>query len=69
MDVKETFEAARDSLTVRRVFGEPYERNGVTVIPTASVRAGSEEATATSPTARPAVAAASGCEHGRSVPT
>ncbi len=37
MDVKETFEAARDSLTVRRVYGEPYERNGVTVIPAASV--------------------------------
>ena len=40
MDVKETFEAARDSLTVRRVYGEPYERNGVTVIPAASVMGG-----------------------------
>ena len=40
MDVKETFEAARDSLTVRRVYGEPYERNGVTVIPAASVLGG-----------------------------
>jgi uncharacterized spore protein YtfJ len=40
MDVKETIEAARDSLTVRRVYGEPYERNGVTVIPAASVQGG-----------------------------
>jgi hypothetical protein len=29
MDVKETIEAGRDTLTVRRVYGEPYERNGV----------------------------------------
>ena len=28
------------SLTVRRVYGEPYERNGVTVIPAASVMGG-----------------------------
>jgi uncharacterized spore protein YtfJ len=40
MDVKETIQAARDSLTVRRVYGEPYERNGVTVIPAASVQGG-----------------------------
>jgi uncharacterized spore protein YtfJ len=40
MDVKETFEAARGSLTVPRVYGEPYERNGVTVIPAASVQGG-----------------------------
>lgn len=40
MDVKETIEAARDSLTVRRVFGEPYEHDGVTVIPAASVQGG-----------------------------
>ena len=40
MDVKETIEAGRESLTVRRVYGEPYERNGVTVIPAASVMGG-----------------------------
>jgi uncharacterized spore protein YtfJ len=40
MDMKETIEAARDSLTVRRVYGEPYERNGVTMIPAASVQGG-----------------------------
>ena len=40
MEVKETIDAARESLTVRRVYGEPYERNGVTVIPAASVQGG-----------------------------
>ena len=33
-------ERARDVLTVRRVFGEPVERDGVTVIPAANVRGG-----------------------------
>ena len=31
---------ARDALTVRRVFGEPFEKNGVSVIPAAAVRGG-----------------------------
>lgn len=30
----------RDAITVRRVFGEPYEKNGVTVIPAAAVAGG-----------------------------
>jgi uncharacterized spore protein YtfJ len=29
---------ARDAVTVRRVFGEPYEQGGLSVIPAASVR-------------------------------
>lgn len=40
MEVEEVIEKARDSLTVKRVFGEPYEKNGVTVIPAASIRGG-----------------------------
>ncbi|MGH2957687.1 MAG: hypothetical protein ACRDL6_11920 [Solirubrobacterales bacterium] len=40
MNVKETISAARDSLTARRVYGEPYERNGVAVIPAAAVQGG-----------------------------
>lgn len=36
--VRETVERVRGALTVRRVFGEPYERDGVTVIPAAIVR-------------------------------
>ncbi len=33
-------ERAQETLTVRRVFGEPIERNGVTIIPVASVGGG-----------------------------
>jgi uncharacterized spore protein YtfJ len=40
MDPNELMEQARDALTVKRVFGEPYERDGVTVIPAASLRGG-----------------------------
>src|SRR5438477_1788657 len=31
---------ARDAMTVRRVFGDPIERDGITVIPAAKVRGG-----------------------------
>ncbi len=40
MDPNELMQQARDALTVTRVFGEPYERDGVTVIPAASIRGG-----------------------------
>ena len=40
MDPNEVVQQARDALTVKRVFGDPYERNGVTVIPAASIRGG-----------------------------
>ncbi|MGY1808306.1 spore germination protein GerW family protein [Blastococcus sp. SYSU D00669] len=40
MTVSELIPTVRDALTVRRVFGEPYERDGVTVIPAAVVRGG-----------------------------
>ena len=30
----------RDAITVRRVFGDPYEKNGITVIPAAKVVGG-----------------------------
>jgi uncharacterized spore protein YtfJ len=33
-------DAVRDVLTVKRVFGEAYEMNGVTVIPVAAIRGG-----------------------------
>ena len=39
-DVRQTIEHARDVMSVRRVFGEPYEKNGVTVIPAARVQGG-----------------------------
>ncbi|HYW25726.1 MAG TPA: spore germination protein GerW family protein [Terriglobales bacterium] len=40
MDAKEILEQARDTLTVRRVFGEPIEQNGLTVVPVAAVQGG-----------------------------
>jgi uncharacterized spore protein YtfJ len=38
MDVREVTAQARDALTVKRVFGEPYEKDGLTVIPAARVQ-------------------------------
>jgi uncharacterized spore protein YtfJ len=40
MEVQNVIAQARDALTVKRVFGEPYEKDGVTVIPVASVQGG-----------------------------
>jgi uncharacterized spore protein YtfJ len=40
MDVMDTVSTARDSITVKRVYGEAIERNGVMVIPAAAVIGG-----------------------------
>jgi uncharacterized spore protein YtfJ len=40
MEVNDVISQARDTLTVKRVFGDPYEKNGVTVIPAARVQGG-----------------------------
>lgn len=40
MDVQQILTQARDTMTVKRVFGEPYEKDGVTVIPVAAVSGG-----------------------------
>lgn len=40
MDFMETISGARDAITVKRVYGDPYERDGVVVIPAASVQGG-----------------------------
>lgn len=39
-DVRETIQQATEAMTARRVFGDPYERNGLTVIPAARVQGG-----------------------------
>ena len=39
-EVLETIEQAKEAMTVRRVFGDPYEKNGVTMIPAARVQGG-----------------------------
>jgi uncharacterized spore protein YtfJ len=40
MEIEEMLKGTRDVITGRRVFGEPYERNGVTFIPAAVVHGG-----------------------------
>ena len=40
MDPSELMQQTRDAMTVKRVFGEPYERNGVTILPVATIRGG-----------------------------
>jgi uncharacterized spore protein YtfJ len=49
IDVRSTLEQAKDVMTVRRVFGEPYEKNGVTVIPAARVQGGAGGGTGEGP--------------------
>ena len=39
-DVDELLKGAQESISARRVYGEPVERDGTTVIPAASVRGG-----------------------------
>jgi uncharacterized spore protein YtfJ len=39
-DVDEILRGAREAISVTRVFGEPHEQDGVTVIPAANVRGG-----------------------------
>lgn len=38
--IDQVLAGARDAISVGRVYGEPYEKNGVTFIPAAAVRGG-----------------------------
>jgi uncharacterized spore protein YtfJ len=40
MRVDELLEGVRDAITARRVYGEPVEHEGVTLVPAAAVRGG-----------------------------
>jgi uncharacterized spore protein YtfJ len=40
MDAQEVLSHARDAMSVKRVFGDPYEQDGLTVIPVATVMGG-----------------------------
>jgi uncharacterized spore protein YtfJ len=40
MDVEELINRARDAISVSKVYGEPYEEDGLTFIPAAAVRGG-----------------------------
>jgi uncharacterized spore protein YtfJ len=53
MEVQDVIGQARDALTVKRVFGEPYEKDGVTIIPAARVQGGAGSGSGFGMTARP----------------
>lgn len=38
--IDDLFAGAKDAITVKKVYGDPYQSNGVTVIPAASLRGG-----------------------------
>jgi uncharacterized spore protein YtfJ len=40
MNVTEMLNEARDAMSVKRVYGDPIERDGLTIVPAASVRGG-----------------------------
>lgn len=40
MEVQQLIAQAQDMITVKRVFGDPYEKDGVTIIPAAKVQGG-----------------------------
>ena len=39
-NIDELLDGARDAITVRRVYGEPIEQEGLTLVPAAAVRGG-----------------------------
>lgn len=49
MDVTEVLGTARDAITVKRVFAEPYEKDGLTVIAAAAVTGGAGGGSGTDP--------------------
>jgi uncharacterized spore protein YtfJ len=53
MNFQETISQAQDAMTARRVYGEPYERDGVVVIPAAAVSGGGGGGSGESPTSGP----------------
>ena len=40
MNIQETLARVQDAVTVKRVYGEPFEKDGVVIIPAAAVRGG-----------------------------
>lgn len=56
MDAHEVLNQARDAMTVKRVFGDPYEKDGTTVIPVANVMGGAGAGGGTGAGAKPASA-------------
>ena len=64
MDVHEVLNHARDAMTVKRVFGDPYEKEGITVIPVANVMGGAGAGGGSGVGAQPAGAGEEAVEEG-----
>ena len=64
MDVREVLSHARDAMSVKRVFGDPYEQDGLTVIPVATVMGGAGAGGGTGVGAQPASTEDEGVEVG-----
>ncbi len=64
MDAHEVLNQARDAMTVKRVFGDPYEKDGTTVIPVASVMGGAGAGGGTGVASKPASAGEDNGEEG-----
>jgi uncharacterized spore protein YtfJ len=60
VDVHEVLNHARDAMTVKRVFGDPYEKDGVVVIPVANVMGGAGGGGGEDPGVPPGTGAAGG---------
>jgi len=64
MDAHEVLTHARDAMSVKRVFGDPYEQDGLTVIPVASVMGGAGAGGGTGAGAQPGSTDGEGVEGG-----
>jgi uncharacterized spore protein YtfJ len=53
MSIQEILGQARDAVTVKRVYGDPYDKGGITVIPAASVAGGGGGGVGPSPNGKP----------------
>jgi uncharacterized spore protein YtfJ len=53
MDANQVLNHARDAMTVKRVFGDPYEKDGVVIIPVANVMGGAGAGGGTGAGAKP----------------
>ena len=64
--VAEVIAGNREAITVKRVFGEPYENNGVTIIPAAKVFGGGGGGSGETPDASGTSGSGSGTGYGLS---
>jgi uncharacterized spore protein YtfJ len=69
MNPQDVLSQVRDTLTVKRVFGEPIERNGITIIPVARVAGATGAGDGSAPASAGTAATGSGSGVGYAVRT